>query len=71
MAPEANSARCTLTVDEKTGVLVRAERPEIGVFKEWQHVSDEVPHDDRFIYDGEWKLAEEFSRRYPPNWQPG
>ncbi|WP_183099101.1 hypothetical protein [Nocardioides pelophilus] len=70
VAPEAEGARCVLTVDERTGLLVRAEHPEAGVFKEWWDLSDEVPDDETFAYHGEWQRAAEFSHRYPPDWQP-
>ncbi|WP_183095375.1 hypothetical protein [Nocardioides stalactiti] len=70
VAPEVEGAQCLLTVDAASGVLVRAEHPEIGVVKEWQDVSDEVPDDETFTYDGEWTRAAEFSRRYPPDWHP-
>ena len=70
VAPEAKGARCVLTVDETTGLVLRAEHPELGVFKEWREVSEDVPDDETFTFDGDWKRAEEFSRRYPPNWHP-
>ena len=49
---------------------MRAEHPEVGVLKEWRDLSEEVPDVDMFSYTGEWKLAEEFSHRYPPGWHP-
>lgn len=70
VAPDDNGAHVLLTVDGKTGVLVRAEHPEVGVFKEWSDLSEDVPDDETFAYVGEWKRAEGFSRRYPPDWLP-
>ncbi len=70
VAPEADGARCLLTMDERTGIVVHAEHPRIGVFNEWWDVSEEVPEDEMFAYDGEWTRAEEFSHRYPPGWHP-
>lgn len=70
VAPEVKAARVLLTVDEGTGLVMRAEHPEVGVYEEWLDVSEEVPGDETFAYGGEWKRAEEFSGRYPHGWHP-
>jgi hypothetical protein len=62
--------RTSLIANETTGIVVHVEHPEIGVLKDWRDLSDEVPDDDTFTYEGEWTRAEEFSRRYPPDWYP-
>jgi hypothetical protein len=67
--PEVKGGVPTVTVDAELGLVLRAERADIGVFRSWSQVrSDADLGDDLFRYDGPWQLDAHYV--YPVDWIP-
>lgn len=68
-APFVKGGVPTLTVDIELGIVVRAERPDLGVFHSWTDLRTDPPFNERtFRYDGPWRRST--YRIYPDGWLP-
>ena len=68
-ATEVKGGVPTLTVDAELGLVLSAERAAIGAFRSWSQVRTDVDlGDDRFRYDGPWRLDAHYT--YPVSWLP-
>lgn len=67
--PEVKGGKPVLTVDADLGLVLRADRSDVGVFQAWTQVRTEAElGDDSFRYLGPWQLDSRWN--YPPGWQP-
>ncbi len=68
-APEVKGGRPTLTVDAELGLVLRAERADLGAVRSWSQVRTDLEFgDDLLRYDGPWQLDDHHS--YPADWLP-
>ena len=68
-APEVKGGEPTVTVDAELGLVLRAERADIGVFRSWGEVRTDVDlGDDLFRCDGPWQRDAHYT--YPVDWLP-
>ncbi len=68
-APEVKGSVPTMTVDAELGLVLCAERDDIGVIQSWSQVhSDRELDDDLFRHDGPWELDTHY--KYPADWLP-
>jgi hypothetical protein len=68
-APEKKGGSPTVTVDAELGLVLSAERADIGVFRSWTQVRTDVDlNDEVFHYAGPWELASDYA--YPEGWLP-
>jgi hypothetical protein len=68
-APEVKGGEPTVTVDAELGLVLRAERADIGVFRSWREVRTDVDlGDDLFRCDGPWQRDAHYT--YPVDWLP-
>jgi len=68
-APDVKGGRPTLTVDAELGLVLRAERADLGALRAWSQVRTDLHlSDDLFRHDGPWQLDDHHA--YPAGWLP-